>query len=89
MSSQVLYHDSVSMIMSRFTSFAKDFEIRSHLFTKIVRSGHDYTSAFSARNPENLGSQADVAMSVLREVSKDAVLCLPDTTFARGPKVNS
>ena len=78
------------MIMSRFTSVAEDSVIRSYLITKIFRSGHDFSSAFSARNPENLlGSQADITISVFREVSKDAVLCLPDTTFACGPKGNS
>ena len=37
-------------------------------------SWHYCTDAFSARSPCNLGSQAVVAISVLREVSKDTML---------------
>ena len=33
---QVLYHNSVSMIVSRLTSFAKNFVIRSHWITPTV-----------------------------------------------------
>ena len=57
---------SVSMIVSRFTSFASNFVIRSHQF---FRSGLDCTSAFSARSPCNLGSQADIAISVIWEAA--------------------
>ena len=46
---------------------------------QIFRSGHDCTSASSARSPCNFG---DVAISVLRELSKN--VGLPYTTFARG-----
>ena len=45
------------------------------------RSGYDCTSAFSARSPCNFGSRADVTISVLREVRKNA--------FARGSEGNS
>ena len=71
---QVLYHYSVSMIVSRFTSFTENIVIRSCQITKNFRSRHDCTSAVSARSPCNLGSQADIAISVLREVSKNVVL---------------
>ena len=58
--------------------------IRCFLIIKIYRSGDDCTSASSARSPRNIVSQADVAISVLREVSEE-----PNTTFARGPGGNS
>ena len=80
-----LHHDCKSMMVSRFTYCTKDFVICCNQITKIFRSGHDCTSAFSERSPCNSGSQADVAFSVLREV----ILCLPDTTFARGSEDNS
>ena len=62
------------MIVSRFTSFAKKFVIRSYYITQIFRSRHDCTSAFAARSPCNFGSDADIAISVLREVSFNTVL---------------
>ena len=55
--------------------------------TKIFRSGHDCTSASSARSPCNFDSQVDIAISVHREVKK--MLCLPDSTFVRGCESNS
>ena len=54
------------MIVPRFTSFTKDFVIRSYEITKIFRSGRDCTGASSTRSP--------LAISVLGEVNKDAVL---------------
>ena len=45
--------------------------------------GTTVPNASSARSLCNFGSQADIAISVLREVSKD-IVPLPDTTFARG-----
>ena len=39
------------MIVSRFTSFAKNFVIHSDEVTKMSRSGHDCTSTSSARSP--------------------------------------
>ena len=84
---QVLYHCSVSMTVSRFISFAENFVNRKYEITNFCRSEHDCTSAFSARNPCNFGSQADIAISVLREVSENDVLT--DTTFARGSEGKS
>ena len=71
---QVLYHYRVSMIVARFTSFTENFVIRCYSITKVFRCGHDCTSAPSARRPRNLASQADIAISVLREVSEDTML---------------
>ena len=72
-SSQVLYHDSVSMIVSRFTSFTKDFVVRSSLISKMFRSGHDRSSAFSARSPRYFRPQTDMATPVFREMSKNVL----------------
>ena len=60
------------MIVTRFTFFTENFVICCYQVTKVFRSRHDCTSAFSARSPCNLVSQADIAISVLREVSKNA-----------------
>ena len=62
------------MIVSRFTSFTKNFVIYCHQVTKIFRSKFGCASAFSARSPSYLGSHANVAVSVLREVSVNTVL---------------
>ena len=62
LSSQVLYHHSVSMTMSRLTSLTDDIVIRSYLITKFFRSGQYSTGACSARSPRNFRPQADVAI---------------------------
>ena len=71
LSCQILYDDSVSMTVSRFTSFTKNFVICCYQVTKIFCSRHGCASVLS---PCYLGSHADVAVSVLRSVN---------TVFAR------
>ena len=71
---QVLHHDSVSMIVSRFTSFTKNFVICCYQVTKTFCSRYGCASAFSARTTCNFGSPADIAISVLREVNITTVL---------------
>ena len=61
---QVLYRDSVSVIVSWFTSFTK--------WIFCPRCG--CASASSARSPCHFGLHADVAISVLREASTNTVL---------------
>ena len=87
LSSQVLYHYSVSMIVSRFTSFSKDFVVRSSLISKMFRSGHDRSSAFSARSPRYFRPQTDMATPVFREMSKNVLFTRYH--FARDSKGNS
>ena len=70
----------MSVIDSRFTSFAENFVICCNQITKIFCSKTGSASAFSARSQCFFGPHADVAVSVLREVSINIVL-LPDTTF--------
>ena len=60
---QVLHHDCISMIVSRFTTFTENFVICCYQVTKIFCTKYDSTNTFSA------GPLADLATSVLREVS--------------------
>ena len=69
-----LYHDSISMVVSRFTSFTENFVICCNQVTKVCCSKYCFTSAFPARSPWNLGSLADLAIKVFREVSTNTVL---------------
>ena len=50
------------------------WELCDPLYHQNFRSGHDCASAFSGRSPRNLGSQADIANSVIREVNEDTLL---------------
>ena len=66
--------DSMSMIVSRFTSLIEDFVISCYRVTKFFCSRHDRTSAFSARGPRYFGPHADLAIFDLREVTRNTVL---------------
>ena len=66
------------MIVSRFTSFTENFVICCYQVTNMSRSGHDCTSTPSARSPRYFRLQADIAIWVLREVTVDTVLTLPN-----------
>ena len=74
LSGKILYHDCVSVIVSRFTFLIEDFVICCHQVTKICCSRCGCVSAFSTKRPCNFGPLTDLAISVLREVFKDAVL---------------
>ena len=87
LSCQILHHDSVSMIVSRFTSLTKNYVICCFQVTNIFCSKYGCASAFSARSFCYLGPHADVAISVIRSVS--IMLCLPDTTSPRGSEADS
>ena len=63
LSKQILYHDSVSVIVSRFTSCTENFVICFYQVTKIFCSKYGCASAFSARGPRNLGSLVYLAIS--------------------------
>ena len=54
----VLHHHGISVIVSRFTFFTYNFVICSDQISEIFRSGHDNTSAFSARRPCDFGPLA-------------------------------
>ena len=57
LSSQILYHDCVSVMFSRFTFFTETFVFCCCQVTKNVCSRYCITSAFSARSPCYLGSR--------------------------------
>ena len=62
------------MIVSRFTSFTKNFVICCYQDTNIFCSRCGCASAFSAKGPCYVGPYANVAVSVLREMSMNTVL---------------
>ena len=70
---QVLHHDCISMIVSRFTSFTENFVICCYQVTKIFCTGYGSTNASSARGPCDFGPLADLAISVFREMSMNSV----------------
>ena len=70
----ILYHDSVSVIVPRFTSFVEDFVLCCCQVTTIFCSWNRSLIASSARNPRNLGFQGYVAISDFGEVSINTVL---------------
>ena len=74
LSSKILYHDSVPVIVSWFTSLIEDFVIGCNQVTKLFCTRQSFASASSARNPCYFGSQAYVAISVFWEVSVNTVL---------------
>ena len=84
LSGQILYHDCVSVTVSRFTSFTQNFVICCYQITKLFCSKYWISSAFSAKRTCNFGSLAYFAISVLRKVSKDTVPC-PIPLFLKVP----
>ena len=76
---QVLHHDCISVLVSRFTTFTKNFVICCTQITKPFCSRYCFSSASSARSPCLFGPQAYFASPVFWEVSK--ILCFLDTTF--------
>ena len=72
--SQVLHHDCISMIVSRFTTFTDNFVIGCDEITKIFYTRYDSANTSSARGPCDFGPLADLAISVFREVSINTVL---------------
>ena len=57
---KILYHDWVSMIVPRFTSFVEDFVTSCNQITKLFCQRYRLASAPSARSPCNFGSLADL-----------------------------
>ena len=69
-----MYHDSVSMIVSRFISFVEDFVICCYEVTKFLCPRYWFASSPSAKSPCNVGPLAYFAISVFREMSINTVL---------------
>ena len=60
--SQVLHHDCISMIVSRFTSFTDKFVISCYQVSKIFCTRYDPTNTSSAQGPCDFGPLADLAI---------------------------
>ena len=74
LSGQVLHHDCISVIVSRFTIFTENFVICCYQVTKIFCTRYGFAIASSAWGPCNFGPLTDLAISVFREVSINTVL---------------
>ena len=69
-----MHHDSIPMIVSRLTAFTENFVICCYQVTIFFCSEYGCANAFSAKSPCNVGSLANLAISVVREVSVNTVL---------------
>ena len=74
LSGKILYHDCVSVLVSRFTFFTENSVICCYQVTKLFCSRHWIASASSARCPCNFDPLADFALSVHRDVCGNTVL---------------
>ena len=63
LSCKILYHDSVWVMVSKFTFLVEDFVICCYQVTKLLCSRYCFASAPSARSPCHLGSHAYSAIS--------------------------
>ena len=71
---QLLHHDCISMIVSRFATFTENFVICCYQVTKLFSTKYGFSIASSARGPCNFGPLTDLAISVFREMSINTVL---------------
>ena len=81
---QVLHHDCISVIVSRFAIVTEDFVICCYQVTKIFSTRHGFAFASSARSPCNFGPLADLTISVFREVSMNTVFTQIHTSLGCG-----
>ena len=70
---QVLHHDCISVIVSIFTTFTENLVICCYQITKIFCTKYDSTNTSSARGPCDFGPLTDLAISVFREMSFNAM----------------
>ena len=70
---QVLHHDCISVIVSRFAIVTEDLVICCNQITTIFCTRYGSAIASSARGPCNFRPLADLAISVFREVIIDTV----------------
>ena len=66
---QVLHHDCISMIVSRFAIFTENLKICCYQVTRIFCTRYGFANASSARCPCNFGRLTDLAISVFGEMS--------------------
>ena len=75
---QVLHHDCISVIVSRFAIVTEDFVICCYQDIKIFCTRYGSAIASYARGScSNFGPHTDLAISVFREVSKNVVYSVP------------
>ena len=74
LSGQVLHHDCISVIVSRFAIVTEDLVICCYQVTKFFSTKYGSTIASSTRGSCNFGPLTDFAISVFREVSINTVL---------------
>ena len=77
---QVLHHDCISMIVSRFTTFTENFLMCCNQIKTIFCTRYDFANTSSAQGPCDFGPLADLAISVFREVSVNTVFTQIDTS---------
>ena len=82
--SQVLHHDCISWIVSRFTAFTENFVICCYQVTKIFCTRYGSANASSLRGSCNFGPLTDLAISVSREVSINTVFTQIRTSLEYG-----
>ena len=70
---QVLHHDCISMLVSRFIIFTENYVICCNQVTKICCTRYGSTDASSARCPCNFCPLTDLTISVFGEVSFNTV----------------
>ena len=70
---EVLHHDCISVIVSRFAIVNEDLVICCYQVTKFFSTRYSSTIAFSAWGPCNFGPFTDLAISVFGEVSINTV----------------
>ena len=76
---QVLFHDCLSMIVSRITTFTEDLVICCYQITKTSARGTAPPMRLLHGSPCNFGPLADLAISVFRSEYK--TLCLPKSAL--------
>ena len=81
---QVLHHECISVIVSRFTTFTKNFVICCYQITHIFCTVFGSASPSPARGPCDFCPLADLVISVFREVSINTVFTQIRTSRKRG-----
>ena len=71
---QVLHHDCISVIVSRFTIFTENLVVCCYQVTEVFSTRYGFAFASSARSPCNFGPLTDLAISVFGEMSTNTVL---------------
>ena len=74
LSDQVLHHDCISVIVSRFAIVTNNLVICCYQVTNFFSTRYGFAIASSAWSPCNFGPFTDLAISVFREMSINSML---------------